>query len=142
MKKITVTSRNILKSKGLRVTASRVAILDTLLHAPGPLSIRGVLAGLTATTDQATVYRTLESLENCGAVRQVNLRHGHAHYEVASDDHHHVVCRNCGAVENFQECGIAAVRRKVLKQTKSFARIDEHALEFFGLCMRCSKKHA
>lgn len=134
--------KSTLRAAGHKATPARVAILRTLAAAKRPMNITAMRNSLgEIRTDQATVYRSLEALEASGLIRRVDLRHGHAHYElVGQDDHHHLVCLVCGLVEDFTGCGIDAVIKKTLRQSKQFANVDEHALELFGLCKTCAKK--
>ena len=133
----------ILRKAGLKVTEARLAVLKFLEVAKFPLSPAKIAKGISRSDiDQATVYRTLNSLEKAGAVRQVNFEHGHAHFEMASrPDHHHVVCMSCGRVSDFTGCLTDKAIRDALKQAKDFSYIDHHSLELFGLCRSCKKKN-
>lgn len=129
-----------LKSQGLKTTPARVAILEMLQKSKKPLSVQKILKGLISThTDQATVYRTVEHLRKAGLIRRVDLEHGHAHYELnSSEHHHHIVCENCGRLEDISKCDIPGLEKEILKTT-GFAKVNSHSLEFFGLCSKCAK---
>ncbi len=131
-----------LHDAGMKATPARIAILEILDSAKFPLSPAKILKHMPrSNTDQATVYRTLNSLRIAGKVRQIDLEHGHAHFEMAErPEHHHVVCTNCGKVADFEGCVSDSMIADALKQTKEFASIDHHALELFGLCKTCAKK--
>lgn len=131
-----------LHDAGLKATPARISILQVLDAATFPLSPSKILKQMARTDiDQATVYRTLNSLRVAGKVRQIDLEHGHAHFEMAGrPEHHHVVCTNCGKVADFEGCVSDAMIRDALRQAKGFATIDHHSLELFGLCKACSKK--
>jgi Fe2+ or Zn2+ uptake regulation protein len=90
--------------------------------------------------DTATFYRGLETLADVSLVRRVNLRHGHMDYELSreGDHHHHIVCTNCGEVEDFDWCPDEKLRNQILKRTKRFSSLNDHALEFFGMCKKCA----
>lgn len=129
----------LLRKAGYKATPGRVALLKLLKASKEPVSIQEILkkAGKVA-GDQATVYRILEVLEKIGAVKQVNLRHGHTDYEFTDPkDHHHLVCIKCKKVEDFTGCGTEEVAARALKQVKSFSKITQHSLEFFGICKKC-----
>ncbi|MFA5954068.1 MAG: Fur family transcriptional regulator [Patescibacteria group bacterium] len=133
--------RDALRSVGERVTPARLALLRVLKRTRRPMSIQAIMRDLEPLgADQVTAYRSLHALEQKGLIRQVDLRHGHAHYELAGSDHHHLVCLRCGAVEDFTGCGVDAMARRALKQSRQFARITQHAVELFGYCKRCEKK--
>ncbi len=132
-----------LRAAGHKATTARVAILHVLEQAERPLSTRTIYKAIRPKvgTDQATIYRSLESLEESGLVRQVDLRHGHLHYELApQDDHHHLVCVHCGKVEDFEGCGVNEVIKKTLRRSKQFASVREHSFELFGTCNTCARK--
>src|SRR6516162_6485803 len=85
-----------LRSRGLRMTPQReqvLAAVRTLGHAT-PEQISEVVPDV----DVATVYRTLELLEDLRLVKHTHLGHGAASYRPAEDDHLHVVCHECGRV--------------------------------------------
>ena len=61
------------------------------------MSAQEIIDALPSRFDQATVYRTIGSLKEKGVVRQIDLRHNHAHYELTdARDHHHLICEACG----------------------------------------------
>lgn len=133
--------RALLKGKGLRATAQRLALLQCLEKARGPASIAELQKLQTGKgMDTATFYRGIESLVEAGLARKVNLNHGHADYELSlgGDHHHHLVCTKCSATEDFNWCPEQDFAKKILRKSKYFAQVDEHALELFGLCTRCA----
>ena len=132
--------KHMLRSAGQRATETRIAILRVFLAAKQPLSMEEVVEAIRSSKgDQSTVYRTVNALVESGVIRPVDLRHGHGHFELISNDHHHVVCTRCGVVEKFTGCGVDDLKRKAMKQVKNFSRIDDHAIELFGVCKKCSK---
>lgn len=140
MSKQTLTQR--LRATGLKVTPQRLVILDVLERSTHPLSISTLLQRLAKkSADKVTVYRNLEELSARGMIRQVNLEHNHAHYElIGKTHHHHLICTNCGRIEDFEVCYSDKITASALKSAKHFKRIDRHALELFGLCTSCSAK--
>ncbi len=132
---------NLLKAKGLKVTSGRLDILRVLDGHKEPLSVATLHELVKKKIDQVTVYRTLESLISIGLVSSVDLRHGHAHYELTDGrhHHHHVICQSCGDIEDVEECDMKSISKKVLKDSKKFSHINEHSLEFFGVCNKCSR---
>lgn len=129
----------LLKAHGLRVTPARLAILEALEASHEPLSIEALLARLPQkTADQATVYRTLESYMEKGLVRQVVLSPERALYERAGDDHHHIVCLQCGKIEHIELKDCAHFEKDALKASSQFKTIERHALELYGFCKSCT----
>lgn len=132
-------AKKTLKQAGCRATKQRSRILRVLEGSKAPMSIYAIVRQLGhGGANQATVYRSLRALEFAGVVRPVDLRHGHAHYELASlGDHHHLVCWNCGRVEDFVSCGADELVAKALSQSRHFTQIEDHAIELFGTCEAC-----
>lgn len=132
---------SVLRANGYKATPARLHVLSVLKSADHPLTTQEILKKLGGKVNQATVYRTLESLLAVSIVRQVDMQHGHAHYELLSGSthHHHLICRSCGQTEDVPRCGIEAIEASVLQKSKTFANIEDHALEFFGQCKKCIK---
>lgn len=131
----------LLRKFGLKATPPRMRVIQILQKSQRPLSAMDIIQGTGAIADQATVYRIVKSLKAKGLIRQIDLRHNHAHYELSSDhEHHHLICVHCGRIEDIHDCGISDTHNLVLKHAKHFANIKEHTLEFYGTCKTCSKK--
>jgi Fe2+ or Zn2+ uptake regulation protein len=131
----------LLREHGLRATQQRIALLRELGVADRPLGIGELQERIHAgSMDTVTFYRILETLTEAGLVRKVNLRHGHMDYEFVreGEHHHHVACTKCGDVESFEWCPDTNLRASILRKTKRFSTINDHALEFFGVCDRCA----
>ena len=140
---MTTTHQDTLREAGYKATPGRIALLKLLKTAKEPLSIQEIIKkaekklGRVA-VDQATVYRMLAVLEKIGAVKQVNLRHGHADYEfVDPKDHHHIICVVCKRVEDLEDIDTPDLSSRALRQATSFAKVTAHSLEFFGICKKC-----
>lgn len=135
--------RTVLRKSGYKATSPRLAILQMFKKTKQPLSAQEMIALLPYGIDQATVYRTLKSLREKGIIKQIDLRHNHAHYELADiDEHHHLICLRCGRIEDVHKCGIENLQETILKNSKHFAEIRQHALEFYGICKSCDAKDA
>lgn len=129
-----------LNTAGLKATPSRIALLSLLEKNHKPLSIREIIKKLNQKVDLATVYRMLESFKKAGLARQVDLQQDFAYFEIADEhDHHHIVCRTCGKIEDFLGCDFKKMAQKALKQTAKFSSIDQHSFEMFGTCNSCTK---
>ena len=127
-----------LRARGFRMTSQRLAILHALRHAGTHLSPRQVyrqakqeLPGLT----EPTVYRTLEFLAENGFVRPSQTGNGHLVYEIAGNDHHHLICRICGDQMQVEHTLLEQLYQK-LESTSGYVRIDSH-MTFFGVCPGC-----
>ena len=120
------------------MTSQRLAILHVLQHEGTHLSpaeiyqqARTQPAGLT----EPTVYRTLEFLAQNGWVRRSHASNGHLTYQIAGEDHHHMICRVCRREMEIQHTLLEDVYRK-LESTSGYLRIDSH-VTFFGVCPEC-----
>ncbi len=128
-----------IQTAGFRATKSRVAFLEMLEKSRKPLSIADISDALGTKADLVTVYRIAESFEKAGLVSRVEMRAGKVHYEFAhGKHHHHIVCTDCGTVEDVDVCLPGSVTRIMSKKSKSFSTITSHALEFFGTCKNCT----
>jgi Fur family ferric uptake transcriptional regulator len=135
--------RELLHKRGYKATPPRLAILALFKKHKDPMSAQRVIGLLprNAGIDQATIYRTFKSLRASGIIRQVDLRHNHAHYEIAdAHDHHHLVCLQCGRIEDVEHHEVDALEASILRNAKHFSEIREHALEFYGICKTCAKR--
>ena len=127
-----------LRARGFRMTSQRLAILHVLHHEGRHLSpaeiykqARRQLPGLT----EPTVYRTLEFLAQNGLVRSSRASNGRLTYEIAGEDHHHMICRVCSSEMEIQHTLLEDLYRK-LESTSGYLRIDSH-VTFFGVCPKC-----
>jgi Fur family transcriptional regulator, ferric uptake regulator len=90
-----------LRVRGLRVSAARRLVLEALFAAEGPVRAEAIAAGLDGrfpSSDLASVYRNLDTLEEIGLVRHFHVAHGAGLYALAA--HHqagYVACDRCGA---------------------------------------------
>ncbi len=133
--------RTQLRESGYRATPARLSVLRLLKTEVRPLSIEAIARKLKKLTlDQATLYRILNDFKSSGIVKEIDLRHGHAHYELATiSHHHHIVCTQCGKIEDFSKCDFEKVSKIILKTVSSFAKITDHPSELFGICKKCEK---
>jgi len=129
--------KKILQASGSKITPRRLALLAILKKANKPLSVEELAKALSGRMDRVTVYRALDALSAAGSVRRIDVGHAHAHYELTGEHHHHLICKSCGRIEDVSECPGANLEKRALQTSKHFGRIEDHALEFFGLCNAC-----
>ena len=132
-----------LEATGRRYTAGCRLLVDALCRAGSPLVLPAILARHRA-LKQSSVYRNLAALEQAGVVRRVLTDEGFGRYELTEDltgHHHHLVCSNCGAVEDvdlaarFEEALEAQVGE--LADRTGFSAVS-HRLDLIGLCRGCA----
>ncbi len=131
-------ARVLLRSKGFRATEGRVRLLAALDKLGKPLSISELVRRVPV--DTATLYRALPELVDAGILSRTDLNDGVVRYEYAphAPHHHHVVCSDCGKVEDLAFCPVDTLQEKLEKKTEKFATIYSHSLEFLGLCGACT----
>ncbi|MEA2448263.1 MAG: Fur family transcriptional regulator, stress-responsive regulator [Thermoleophilaceae bacterium] len=131
-----------LRASGMRVTSTRLAVYGELLDA-GHLDADGVaervrerLGGVS----RQTVYDALRVLCELELVRRIEPAGSPAAlYETrVADNHHHVVCRRCGAVTDV-DCATGAAPCLDASATHGFV-IDEAEVTFWGLCPACQNR--
>lgn len=129
-----------LKNAKHKATPRRIAILNVLKKNSTPLTVSQILEKLPITSNQTTIYRALEALTSTEVVKKIDFGDTGARYElnVGTNHHHHIVCKQCGKVEDIENCSSDELEKLVLKKSKSFTSIQNHALEFFGVCNKCS----
>lgn len=130
-----------LRSRGLRVTQQRLAVLAAL-HEQGHLLADEVSravrtgGGRTAEMSLQSVYVVLGDLERTGLVRKVDLGTGGALFETrVGDNHHHAICRVCGFVEDVP-CAVG--RTPCLDPGATSIRVDTAEVIFRGVCSACA----
>ena len=83
-----------------------------------------------------TVYRTLEILHRLGLICELHAGDNSRGYTIGTPvHHHHLICNKCHQVVAFARCGLEEVQRGLAEETGF--RIDDHRLEFTGLCPAC-----
>jgi Fe2+ or Zn2+ uptake regulation protein len=129
----------LLRGASLRVTRPRVAVLSALRdhpHADTDSIIRVVRADLGVVSHQA-VYDVLRVLTAAGLVRRIQPSGSVARYETRlEDNHHHVVCRSCGAIADV-DCAVGSAPCLTASDAHGFV-IDEAEVVYRGLCPACS----
>ncbi len=130
-----------LKSSGLKVTLPRIKILEVFQNAKQrhmtAEDVYKILLNEDADVGVATVYRVLMQFEQAGLLTRQHFESGKAVFELNEGTHHdHLVCLDCGRVEEFFDAEIEKRQRNVA-QTKGF-ELQDHALSLYG---RCTKKN-
>ncbi|WP_136707516.1 Fur family transcriptional regulator [Agromyces sp. H66] len=132
-----------LRDVGLKVTGPRVAVLRALAehpHADADTVFRAVQGELPTTSLQA-VYGVLGAFADAGLVRRIEPAGSSARYERrVGDNHHHLVCRECGRVEDV-DCVLGEQACLTPSSTRGF-RVAEAEVTFWGTCPACAQAEA
>ncbi len=133
-----MTGERQLRAAGLRVTRPRLAVLDALAehpHADADSVVTVARAQHPSLSPQA-VYGVLKALVSVGLARRIEPAGAPALFELrVGDNHHHLVCRSCGAVADV-DCAVGAAPCLAPSDTAGFV-VDEAEVVFWGLCRDC-----
>ena len=127
-----------LRAAGLRVTAPRVAVLEAVgghPHSDTDTLLQAVRTRMGPVSHQA-VYDVLRALTAAGLVRRIEPAGSVARYEArVGDNHHHVVCRGCGAIADV-DCATGEAPCLTASDDRGFV-IDEAEVVYWGRCGAC-----
>jgi Fe2+ or Zn2+ uptake regulation protein len=130
---------NYLRTKGYRVTPQRIAVLKILHSADSHMQAADIYRMAARTIpgiNEATIYRTVEFLAKEGVINRCYLEGSQIAYEIARQ-HHHLVCRICGADTEIHHDML--LHTYALVEEKSGYHLDAGHLIFYGVCPNCQK---
>ena len=133
-----------LKSSGLKATLPRIKILEIFQHATRRhMTAEDVYKALLmegADIGLATVYRVLMQFEQAGLLTRSNFESGKAVFELNEGQHHdHLVCLDCGRVEEFFDAQIEQRQREV--SVSRGYELQEHSLALYARCTKPDCEH-
>ena len=134
-----------LKEKGYKLTVQRKAIIEVFLENQSshlsPEEIYDNVRNDYPDIGLATVYRTLQLLEELDIVYKVNFDDGCSRYELNLDSgdhqHHHLICLECGKVQEVKLDLLENLEAEIGKEGEF--RVVDHNVKFFGYCKDCEK---
>ena len=133
--------QELLRGSALRVTRPRVAVLTAVYahpHADTDSIIGAVRNELPEVSHQA-VYDSLHTLTAAGLVRRIQPLGSVARYESrVGDNHHHAVCRSCGAIADV-DCAVGHAPCLTASEDHGFV-VDEAEVIYWGLCAECARR--
>lgn len=128
-----------LSKQGYRLTPQRIMILSAIENSDDHISAEEIYAQIIAkypNVNISTVYRTLELLKRLTLVTETDLGEGRVRYHPAEKGHHHhLVCRECGAIIDLDESLLAFLKSALLRKHKFNA--DLRHLAILGRCVNC-----
>lgn len=135
-----------LEQAELRPTRQRMAILQALAKSAKPVTAQALHAKLTPRGARgtrgpglATVYRTLQALEQAGLARTFPAGEGELAYKLCHPDHHHhLVCERCGTVVEIPSCEVEGWAAQIAR--KRGFRVTAHQADIYGLCSDCAAR--
>jgi len=135
--------KGLLKEKGYKLTPQRRAVLNIIMENPGKHLTTEEIYDLVKVQcpdiGLATVYRTLQILNEMDLILKINLDDGCSRYEynIHQDDHehHHLICSGCGKILEVNDDLLDSIERQIEKDFDFV--ITDHKVKFFGLCSKC-----
>jgi len=128
-----------LRGAGLRVTAARVALLETVRDGDH-LGVEAIASGVRDRVGHVSlqaVYDALHALTAAGLIRRIEPAGSPARFERrVGDNHHHIVCRSCGVVADV-DCAVGEAPCLTASDDHGFS-IDEAQVIYWALCPGCS----
>ena len=136
---MTTDPETTLRAAGLRVTRPRLAVLGVVQHHPHADTdqIIGLVRTEIGKVSHQAVYDVLRALTTAGLLRRIEPAGSTARYEArVGDNHHHVVCRSCGAIADV-DCAVGHAPCLTASDGHGFS-IDEAEVVYWGRCPTCS----
>lgn len=135
-----------LKEKGSKLTPQRRATLNIIMENKGEhLNTEEIYELVRKDCPEiglATVYRTLQLLEEMDIISRINLDDGCSRYEIKTGDedhqHHHLICQECSKIIEVKIDLLDHLEKEIEKEYNF--DIKDHKLKFFGLCSDCKQK--
>ncbi|MBI1881661.1 MAG: transcriptional repressor [Chloroflexi bacterium] len=131
-----------LQSRGMRVTPQRAIIFEAIEKLEGHITAEEIFEQVQKVNPYvslATVYRTLELLMELNLINQTNFGRSQTYFALKDHGpHHHLVCSECGYIEEFSDTIFDPIRTE-LDQQYGFQAHTDH-LSIFGICKKCREK--
>jgi Fur family transcriptional regulator, ferric uptake regulator len=125
---------------GQRQTRQRDRIFEVIREAQGPLTVPEIFERAQQAVPGlgiATVYRTINLLQDVGQIESVILPSGETRYEMSDlGHHHHFQCRKCEEVYDLDDCPVSVSHGRA---TPDGFVIESHELTLYGVCPTCAK---
>ena len=129
----------VLRSKGYKATLQRIAICRIALNSrahPSAQQVYDEVKKIHPTVSLATVYKTLEVLENLDLVREINFPKGQARFDSYMNPHINLICLKCGSITDLDDVTLKEITRKVAAATKF--KPTGQRVDVYGICQKCS----
>jgi Fe2+ or Zn2+ uptake regulation protein len=134
-----VGDAEVLREHGLQVTPQRLAVLQAVQSQPHTTAeaVADTARGQIGSISKQSVYDALAALVDAGIIRRIEPAGSAARYETrVGDNHHHLVCRGCGAIIDV-DCVVGAAPCLTAADAASYT-VDEAEVTFWGTCPTCA----
>lgn len=136
------TFTNVLQQAGLRITPQRQAICEYLATTdqhPSPYQVYADIAGAHPEISRATVYNTLNKLQQLGAIVELSFGADHTHYDTNPEPHINLICLRCHKIIDFEgTVALDEISQRILQETgfqPAAAKVD-----LVGFCSECREQ--
>lgn len=135
--------KKILKESGLKYTRQREIVLNILYHSdthftPESLYMKIKRKEPNLNVGIATVYRTLNLLEDSQMVTSLSFGAAGKKFELANKPHHdHLICKNCGKIVEFENSIVERQQALIAKEHKF--KLTGHLMQLYGICETCAQ---
>jgi Fur family ferric uptake transcriptional regulator len=140
LKEARLRLHNVLAERQVRRTTPRQQVLDAFLSTHLPMTVAEVHRRLrNRRINLVSVYRAIHLFCRLGMLTAVDQVAEGRRYELSDDHrahHHHLICERCGDIQDFEECSLDTLERRIRRRMEF--RITRHELRFFGLCHSCA----
>ena len=134
----------ILRQYGYKLTPQRRAVIQAIVSSQDcqtPTAIYKKVHQVHPNIGFATIYRNLDILAELKLICELHAGGSCRSYTISSPEyHHHLICSTCGKVVDFAGCDLGELEQRLSKETGF--DIEDHLLEFVGLCHACQKEAA
>lgn len=134
--------KRILRENGLKYTKQREVLLEILYNSqehftPDDLYFKVKTKYPELNVGIATVYRTLNLLEDSGMATSISFGIQGKKFELANKPHHdHIICKNCGKIVEFEDLTIEKKQIEICKKHKF--KMTSHIMQLYGVCDECN----
>ncbi len=123
---------------GIAVTQQRQVLYEVMLGLSGhptPEQVYAVVRERIPTISLATVYKNIHLFVESGLLREVSLHHGTVRVELATEEHHHVVCSRCKTIADLDESELGPIPRQ--SRLAGGFLVERYSIDVIGLCANC-----
>lgn len=132
-----------LRNLGHRLTEAKLRSIEFICECREPFTAQDLISFLSKSgqkVNKTTAYRQLQTLVDQKVLQEIHFKDGVVRYELRRTHcHHHLVCRSCHKIIHVDLDNTLTKLQQQLSQQHNF-QIQEHMLEFFGLCNECNQK--
>ncbi len=126
---------------GIKYTNQRIEILNFLkdnFNHPTVEQVYEAVKKKLSRISKATVYQNLKFLSDKGLIQEVNIK-GVSRFEPNLEPHHHIICKKCGKILDFESKDLTQYLLKIAKQFKDIV-VETSDAHFYGICKKCGGK--